>query len=306
MSNINYSIIIPHKNVPQLLQRCLNSIPIRDDVQVIVIDDNSDADKVDFNNFPKWSGKNYEYHLTKEGKGAGYARNIGIKHAIGKWLLFADADDTFNTKALDFLLNKPKDDYDVICWPTDITLTNGNVVPYPYQQRADYQLFDYSNIGQHSLSTNKDSSILFPLFEPWHKMCTRDLIEKYKIRYSEVLSCNDALFSVKLAQRAKNVAVYSDIIYHYIKRPSSLSFVITQDRIEQRMKELFRIQHILVEVGKDNFVCKDIDDHFKLLSKKSFIATMKECFLQMYIVSIKTGYRSFKRHVLPIIKNEQR
>ncbi|MCI6862195.1 MAG: glycosyltransferase family 2 protein, partial [Prevotella sp.] len=32
MSNINYSIIIPHKNIPQLLQRCLDSIPIRDDV----------------------------------------------------------------------------------------------------------------------------------------------------------------------------------------------------------------------------------------------------------------------------------
>lgn len=53
MSNINYSIIIPHKNIPQLLQRCLDSIPIRDDVQVIVVDDNSDTDKVNFDNFPK-------------------------------------------------------------------------------------------------------------------------------------------------------------------------------------------------------------------------------------------------------------
>ena len=74
MSNINYSIIIPHKNIPQLLQRCLDSIPIRDDVQVIVVDDNSDTDKVNFDNFPKWKGKNYEYYLTKEGKGAGSFR----------------------------------------------------------------------------------------------------------------------------------------------------------------------------------------------------------------------------------------
>ena len=47
MQHINYSIIIPHKNSASLLQYCLNSIPIRDDVQVIVVDDNSDADKVD-------------------------------------------------------------------------------------------------------------------------------------------------------------------------------------------------------------------------------------------------------------------
>lgn len=49
---INFSIIIPHKDIPDLLQRCLDSIPIRDDVQVIVVDDDSDGNKVDFAHFP--------------------------------------------------------------------------------------------------------------------------------------------------------------------------------------------------------------------------------------------------------------
>ena len=96
MSNIgmiNYSIIIPHKNTPELLQYCLDSIPVRDDVQVIVVDDNSDVNIVDFEHFPQWEGKDYEVYPTKEGKGAGYARNIGLEHARGKWILFVDADD---------------------------------------------------------------------------------------------------------------------------------------------------------------------------------------------------------------------
>lgn len=38
---IKYSIIIPHHNVPTLLERCVNSIPQRDDIQIIVVDDNS-------------------------------------------------------------------------------------------------------------------------------------------------------------------------------------------------------------------------------------------------------------------------
>ena len=37
-----YSIIVPHKNCVPLLQRCLNSIPQRDDIQIIVVDDVSD------------------------------------------------------------------------------------------------------------------------------------------------------------------------------------------------------------------------------------------------------------------------
>ena len=39
-----YSIIIPHYNIPDLLRRCLESIPQRDDVQVIVVDDCGSAD----------------------------------------------------------------------------------------------------------------------------------------------------------------------------------------------------------------------------------------------------------------------
>ena len=40
-----FSIIIPHKDIPDLLMRCLSSIPVSEDIQVIVVDDNSaDAD----------------------------------------------------------------------------------------------------------------------------------------------------------------------------------------------------------------------------------------------------------------------
>ena len=93
-----YTIIIPHKNTPQLLQRCLDSIPIRVDIQIIIVDDFSDSTIVDFNNFPGSNRLNVEIYLTKEGKGAGYARNVGLTKAKGKWILFADSDDFFNKK----------------------------------------------------------------------------------------------------------------------------------------------------------------------------------------------------------------
>ena len=52
MSNIKYSIIIPHYNTPELLLRCVTSIPERNDIQIIVVDDNS-PDAIDYQNlFP--------------------------------------------------------------------------------------------------------------------------------------------------------------------------------------------------------------------------------------------------------------
>ena len=38
--NPQFSIIIPHYNIPDLLMRCLESIPVSEDIQVIVVDDN--------------------------------------------------------------------------------------------------------------------------------------------------------------------------------------------------------------------------------------------------------------------------
>lgn len=95
MSEINYSIIIPHKNIPNLLQRCLASIPRREDIQIIIVDDKSDVVEVDFECFPGVGEQCVEVYFTKEGKGAGYARNVGLKYAKGKWLLFVDSDDFF-------------------------------------------------------------------------------------------------------------------------------------------------------------------------------------------------------------------
>src|SRR5690606_10038136 len=113
-THFNYSIIIPHKNIPKLLERCLWSIPRRDDLQIIVVDDNSDPALVDFTNFPGLNDPFVEVIFTKEGKGAGYARNVGVSKAKGRMLLFADADDFFNYCIYDVLEEYKDNDIDLI------------------------------------------------------------------------------------------------------------------------------------------------------------------------------------------------
>ena len=110
-----YTIIIPHKNSPKLLQRCLNSIPRRDDLHIIVVDDNSDPNKVDFECFPGYDRDDVEIIFTKEGKGAGRARNVGLDHVIDtKWIIFSDADDLFYETFPSILENYKDSNYDVI------------------------------------------------------------------------------------------------------------------------------------------------------------------------------------------------
>ena len=77
-----YSFVIPHKNLPLLLKRCLSSIPQRNDVQIIVVDDASEdvpALQEVVREFDQ-----VELVLNEEARGAGYARNVGLKKLDGR------------------------------------------------------------------------------------------------------------------------------------------------------------------------------------------------------------------------------
>ena len=130
---ILYSIIIPHKDIPCLLQRCLDSIPPRDDVQIIVADDDSSPDVVDFAHFPGSDRTDVEILFTKEGRGAGYARNCGLARAKGRWLVFADADDFFLPGFLNVLDTYRNTDYDLITFRAE-TVDSDTLAPVPSRQ----------------------------------------------------------------------------------------------------------------------------------------------------------------------------
>ena len=122
--SVSFSIIIPHRDCPDLLQRCLDSIPVRNDIQIIVVDDNSNPSIVDFCHFPGRDRNGVEVYLTKEGKGAGYARNVGLHYAKGKWVIFADSDDLF-TETIHPLLSMLEDaDEDIVYFGIKAVMSN--------------------------------------------------------------------------------------------------------------------------------------------------------------------------------------
>lgn len=214
---ITFSIIIPHKNTPDLLQRCLDSIPVRDDIQVIVVDDNSDAEKVDFEHFPRWNGDNYECILTKEGKGGGFARNIGLKHAKGTWVLFSDADDFF-LRDLEQVLCEIKDD------SPDITFFNATSIRIndsSHSHRVDH-------LNQMHMLYDKDpkkASLQFRFLfgEPWCKIIRRELISSRQICFDEIPIHNDTLFSYMVGYYAKSIGVNHSIVYCVTDSPGTVS-----------------------------------------------------------------------------------
>ena len=94
---MKYSIIIPHYNIPHLLERALSSIPSRQDTEIIVVDDSSsEENKLKLRTVCKESSKLVRLLEQPKNMGGGAARNAGMDIAIGDFLLFLDADDFFN------------------------------------------------------------------------------------------------------------------------------------------------------------------------------------------------------------------
>lgn len=212
-----FSVIIPHHEIPDLLQRCLDSIPDVPEVQVIVVDDNSSEQKVDFGQFPGLNRQYTQCIFDKEGGGAGHARNIGLKHAEGKWLVFADADDFFTKDAFQ-ILERYKDA------PYDIILFKAGSVDSDTLEPSDrhLQLNEAIDKAQAGRITTKESILIMPV--PWCKMIRREYIQRKEVVFDETFAANDVMFVTKATCWADDeaVATSSEVLYTVTTRKNSL------------------------------------------------------------------------------------
>jgi glycosyltransferase involved in cell wall biosynthesis len=246
LDQYNYSIIIPHKNTPDLLQRCLDSIPRRVDLQIIVVDDNSDIEKVNFIHFPGLNDPHIEVVFTKEGKGAGYARNVGLKHAKGKWLVFADADDKFNecfNDSMDYYLNS---DSDVVYFKATAIKLTDNVV----SDRCN----ELNCAIDEAATSNNIDPLIFSIFNPCCRFYRTELIESNKVKFQEVQYSNDVLFSIKTALSIEKIELSILPIYCISETHDSLTSVNNISAYKTRFDVACQAYDLLKPIKKQHYL----------------------------------------------------
>jgi glycosyltransferase involved in cell wall biosynthesis len=259
---INYSIIIPHKNIPELLLRCIDSIPRRKDVQIIVIDDNSDNDKVDFEHFPCLDDPFVEVVFTKEGKGAGYARNVGLTKAVGKWFLFADADDYFTEGFLQYLDKYNESSYDLIYFGIYGIDTE--------TKKENHRGRKYNKLMKDAVYKQKYDAYKYTAYVPWGKIIKKSLIMENNISFDETMVANDMIFSLKTAYHAKNIFFDENKIYTLESRRDSLMNVRSKEANLCRFSVYLRVNDFLDNIAKKKYKL----NYFLLLLKLFDIQNM--------------------------------
>lgn len=205
---IDLTIIIPHYNSVKSLNKLLSTIPSRDNIQVIVVDDKSNKYIDELEQLKAKYNNILFLHNNTSKKGAGVCRNIGMKYANGIWILFADADDFFLDQFYEIVSKYFQYNGDVVFFtPTSIDIESGNL-----SDRHE----NYKNlILNYIYKENKESEVQlrYQFFVPWSKLIRKKFICDNRILFDELIAANDVMFSTKVGYYMEDFLVSDEIIY---------------------------------------------------------------------------------------------
>ena len=288
-----FSIIIPHKEIPDLLMRCLQSIPVSEDIQVIVVDDNSaDADTY-LERYPELSRPYLEFIRTTKGGGAGYARNVGLEHAKGKWLLFADADDFYVDDMYSIICSYVDSDADAIYFKKKSVLSEDISI---ITERCSHVNNNIDNF----LSNGDEWPIRAQMYVPWGKMVKRDVMVKHDIRFDEVMYADDAYCSLQIGYYARTILVVNRVLYVVTYRSNSQTyhFCLKPNELRLRAEAAFRMDKFMLQ----NDFCREHRLKFFLVK----MLTHDRRLFKYYFFKLEEIYPSKLSALRDICKNRPR
>lgn len=237
--NVQFSIIIPAYNSENFIENCLysalNQSIERENFEVILLVDDCSTDST-FSIASRLATnyKNLKVKKTPHNSGPGIARNIGLSHAIGRWVIFVDSDDYLHLEALSKLqvfLDKNDSDYlDAVGFNWEYDSANSDLEKIHMGGRQDHQILSLSknHIIKKYLSLHMDGSVIYTAIR-------RKLIIENNLQF-DVGYHEDVDYIFKVYWHAKKVGYLDEILYFKRQRSNSIVNTVSVKHIEGFMR----------------------------------------------------------------------
>src|SRR5919204_766575 len=220
------SVVVPVYNVASYLGACLDSLARQtvSDLEIVIVDDGStDASPQIAEGFV---ARDARFRLVRqENAGLGAARNTGIGHASGEFLVFADSDDVVPRHAYEGLL--------VTLERTGSDFATGNVsrLTSAGTSRVGFLARAFSRTRLETHITRYPPLLADRM--AWNKLFRRSFWDKHGFRFPRGVYYEDTPVTLPAHYLARSVDVLAQTVYLWRSRESG-DLSITQRRTETK------------------------------------------------------------------------
>lgn len=280
------SVLIPLYNSEAQIEKAIRSVLNGncDNVEIIVIDDGS-TDRS--GEIVCGLAKRYSHikYFRQENENNIYSvRKKLIEKARGKYLVFLDSDDFWENNALDTIIEKTKEDADIILF--DHNILKGDEIKV---NAKDYE----NDIGGKSVeglclqlcANNKYNAL-------WNKCFKKELFENNSFFRDEFMNMGeDAVLSLVMLAKAKSVAWINKPLYDYVINSTSISSKYKLSYCDDFEILYGYMKEISLYVG--------VGDRAKALIGKQYVRMMSLIFL-----FVKADKKEYKKKLLELKNNK--
>lgn len=229
-----FSIIVPVYKVEDYLPKCIDSILTQrcQDFELLLVDDGS----------PDGSGRLCDKYAARapervrvfhqENGGAGAARNYGIAHAQGDYLLFVDGDDYLSDDLLSDLSDA------MAHTDADLYLFGAFVEREGKQIGQLHEAIDCDR----PYSAQEAPRLFFGVMAPWNRAYRRTLFSDNDILFDSKVWYEDIRVVTKINAVAQSALRLPKAYYHYLQREGS---TMNNKTVARNVEILYAFDNIL-------------------------------------------------------------
>lgn len=302
MNTPYFSIIIPVYNVEKYLSECLNSIIKQNftDYELILINDGSKDNSLNIcNDFQKKD--NRIILINQKNGGPSSARNAGLNHAKGKYIMFVDSDDWIEPNTLQILYKYSSNNCPLIYFGFRAQFGNDDLIAYIHGYRHSHNINEYYNILYHTMENNMHN---FIYGFTGNKIFRKDIIDKKNIRFDLKLRIKeDEVFTNQFCTSIEEAMIIPYALYNYrMSFGNSISFTKRLPAEYEYMADQLRETNMLLDDSRiQDFqeqeyiynLSKGITAAIRQKDKKNAIRLSKKCATK--IKEMHLTYNSFSR-----------
>lgn len=236
------SIIVPIYNAEKYLSKCLDEIltcPLPE-MEILLINDGSTDSSLHV--CEAYANKDSRIKITdKSNEGVSIARNTGLFHATGKYVMFLDADDYMDS-------NKWKNIMDAISMELDFIAFSY----YTLHQdgRVAEELFDIESKATDDIySIRKQLLGTATLNTCWGKLFKLDTIKTNQVWFREGLKTGeDAIFIIDYLKVAKALLLVNESVLYYRQHGESVMHMLDIHSKIHDFRELYDCRKRMADI----------------------------------------------------------